>query len=1090
MGKKVCNLFNALFRRFVFCVLVPPIFLLSCSDDKDIGYPFDPEPQSHVVFIGNSFAERIQFYNYFEPLLYKSFPNRKLIVRNLGWSADEVDLQSRPLNFPTQDSLLREQKADVIFACYGLNESFRGTDSLASFKESLSKYLQHIQQQKYNGKDHPEIILVSPIAFEVLDDGVPESGARNKNIALYTRAMRDVARDMNISFLDLFMFTQKLQKTVSPVTINGIHLNENGYRLVSEFMAKSLALPVSDWKQEESFLNLKKIIDQKNQQFYYLYRAVNSEYIRGRRKEPWVQPPGGPISFPEELAKLDRIVKQIDPLIWRQSKDDSPENLEVVSKILNDTTQFQALKKDSLNKPATDPFILPEGFEINLFASEVDFSISNPVKITFDPKGRLWVANMESYPQYLPGAQPNDKLIILEDTNGDGSADKETIFADRLYLPTSFELGKGGVFVSQPPNVWFMKDSDGDDKADEKEIILHGFGTEDVHHTLDTYTWGPDGALYWHTGTFLHSQIETPYGPQRGDYGITWRYEPITQKLEPYVSYPYANPWGHVFLKDGTEIIGDVSTGMNYFAPPLTVAVNYPRKHTEMKDFLTSPVKPKTCGVEIISSHQFPDSIQGNVLFNTFIGFQGIRQHRVKDDGSGIVAEETTPLLQSKDPNFRPVDLQFGPDGALYVVDWYNPIINHGERALRDPLRDHTHGRIWRITYKNKKLSEAVDLTKLTADQLLDQLKNYEARLHYRVRTQLRQFDKAIIIPALDKWIASLDRKDSLFDQHRLEALWVYQQFNHPVARLLNELLQSKEDHVRVAATRVLFYWRKDISGVENKLISLVTDPSPKVRLQAAIALSYFETENSVRALLSATELPVDYYMSYALRASFRHLQPVWTSMFKKDKEFLSGEPEKAFYLFNALADQKELEMPGFFSGDPEKGKYSYSALNPSFYNEFKDVPAVVNFRNHLFELNHEKDSDLIKNNPDKVIIQLSALPGKMKFDKSVITVKAGKELLFVFQNNDNMPHNVVITKPGALEKVGKMADAMAASPDGYQKHFTPDIPEVIFATPLVNAGKTYKLDFKAPIQPGQYPFICSFPGHWQTMRGVMEVVK
>src|SRR5690606_21951563 len=139
-----------------------------------------------------------------------------------------------------------------------------------------------------------------------------------------------------------------------------------------------------------------------------------------------------------------------------------------------------------------------------------------------------------SYPQYLPGAPPNDKILILEDTDGDGVADKETIFADGLYMPNSIEIGKGGVYVSQPPNIWFMKDTDGDGRADEKEIILHGFGTEDVHHTLAAYTWGPDGALYWHTGTFLHSQVETPYGVVRRDYGVTWRFEPETAKLEPY----------------------------------------------------------------------------------------------------------------------------------------------------------------------------------------------------------------------------------------------------------------------------------------------------------------------------------------------------------------------------------------------------------------------------------------------------------------------------------------------------------------------------------------------------------------------------
>ena len=134
-------------------------FLSSCSTKVSVVHQLDPGQNSHIVFIGNTFAERLQNYNYFEPLLYKSFPDRNLTVRNLGWSADEINMQSRPLNFPSQDEYLAKEKADIIFACYGLNEAFNGPDSLESFKQQLSAYLQHIQQQKYNGEKSPEIII-------------------------------------------------------------------------------------------------------------------------------------------------------------------------------------------------------------------------------------------------------------------------------------------------------------------------------------------------------------------------------------------------------------------------------------------------------------------------------------------------------------------------------------------------------------------------------------------------------------------------------------------------------------------------------------------------------------------------------------------------------------------------------------------------------------------------------------------------------------------------------------------------------------------------------------------------------------------
>ena len=528
---------------------------------------------------------------------------------------------------------------------------------------------------------------------------------------------------------------------------------------------------------------------------------------------------------------------------------------------------------------------------------------------------------------------------------------------------------------------------------------------------------------------------------------------------------------------------------MNYFAPPLSVASTYPVKHTGMKDFLTSATKPKTCGTEIISSRQFPDEVQGNVLFNTFIGFQGIKQHRIHEDGSGIIAHETEPLLQSTDPNFRPVDLRFGPDGALYIVDWYNPIINHGERALRDPLRDHTHGRIWRLTYKHKKLLTPVDLTKLSIEQLLDQLKVYEDRHRYTTRTQLRQLPAETVIPALEKWTAGLDGNDKEYEQNKLEALWVYQQFNRPNEQLLNELLQSKNPYIKTAATRVLFYWRTDIKDAENKLIALSRDSSAKVRLQSIISLSHYNTENALNALLATTTLPVDYYIDYALKESFRHLEPVWMEMFKKDKNFLSNEPEKARYLLGSLSNEKELQVPGFITDDPAWPKYGYKALTEKDYNELKDVTAVNNFRKNMQAPAEETNPTAISI-PGKTVLRLSAVPARMVFDKTSITVKAGAEVALIFENPDGMPHNVVIIKPGSSEKVGKAAEAMAAQKDGYEKSFVPKIPEVLFATPLVNSGKNFRLDFTVPDKPGDYPFICSFPGHWQTMKGVIKVVK
>ena len=344
------------------------------------------------------------------------------------------------------------------------------------------------------------------------------------------------------------------------------------------------------------------------------------------------------------------------------------------------------------------------GYEVNLFASEEQFpDIAKPVAMTFDARGRLWVLTSPTYPHLLPGDAPNDKLVILEDTNEDGRADKSTVFADGLHLPMGFELGDGGVYVSQEPNLMFLRDTNGDDRADERRVILHGFGTEDSHHAIHAFQWGPGGDLYFQEGTFLHSQVETPHGPVRVENAAVFRYVPKTERLEVFVSYPFANPWGHVVDSWGQHFISDASGGANYYGTPFSGHVDYPRKQRPMKEWTLTKVRP-TGNIEFIRSRHFPDEVQGHFVINNVIGFHGTKQYRVVEDGSGFTGIEVEPLLQSTDPNFRPVAMQMGPDGALYIGDWFNPLIGHMQYSLRDPRRDVQHGRIWRVTAKGRPL--------------------------------------------------------------------------------------------------------------------------------------------------------------------------------------------------------------------------------------------------------------------------------------------------------------------------------------------------------------------------------------------------
>jgi hypothetical protein len=435
-----------------------------------------------------------------------------------------------------------------------------------------------------------------------------------------------------------------------------------------------------------------------------------------------------------------------------------------------------------------------------------------------------------------------------------------------LYLPIGLELGYGKVFVSEQPNLMVLEDTNGDDKADKRELILHGFDSADSHHACHAFTWDPGMALHFQEGTFLHTQIETPYGPVRGHNANIYRFEPRTWKLDNYVSYPFANPWGHYFDRWGQDFVADASGGANYYATAFSGDVDYPNKHGSLQQFLKKQWRP-TAGCELVSSRNFPDEAQGDYLLNNVIGFQGTLQYKLREEGSGFAADPVEPsLLRSSDPNYRPVALQFGPDGALYVIDWFNPLIGHMQHSIRDPNRDHSHGRIWRITYKNRPLVAAPKIAGETIPKLLDLLKEYEDRTRYRVRRELSERKTEDVMTALDQWISGLDKSDANYEHNMLEALWVRQQHNTPDQKLLEMVLKSPDYRARAAATRVLCYWRDRINEPLKLLEQQVNDDHPRVRLEAIRALSFFRGKDADPArqiAVASLVLPQDSYLEY-----------------------------------------------------------------------------------------------------------------------------------------------------------------------------------------------------------------------------------
>ena len=883
------------------------------------------EKGDHVVLVGNTLAERMQYFGGFETLLHRRFPELELVVRNLGWSADEITLRPRSKDFRDHGHTLADHKPNVLLAFFGFNESFAGEKGLAKFEADLEGFLKtpqaidqftsaRSQWDKTVDKDVDlakletlrQIVLVTPLAHENLNDpSLPDGVARNKDLQLYAEAIKRVAAKHQVLVVDLFAISQQLVTAGAEkkLTMNGVHLNEHGDMVIGAALDHALFGATPEGTSQVDLARLKAEVNEKNLQFFYDYRAINGFYIYGGRKQPF-----GVVNFPAEFAKLRKMIAVRDRRIWdvaqgkqvSEKPDDSG-----TGEFTKIETNFKNAVSLTSPEAAAKMFELPEGYAVNLFASEQDFpALANPVQFAFDAKGRLWVTTMESYPMYLPGTPVDDKILILEDTDGDGRADKETVFADKLHVPTGIEFGKGGVFVAQQPNILFLKDTDGDDRADVRELVMHGFDSADSHHSISAFTYDQGGALYFEEGTFHHTQVETPYGPRRCANAGVFRWEPRTWRFDVFVSYGFANPWGHVVDSWGQNFVADASPGANYFGAAFSGDVDYPNKHGNLKQFLTKQWRP-TAGCELVSSRNFPDEAQGNYLLNNCIGFQGVLQYKMRDDASGFAADPVDPLLKSTDVNFRPVDIEFGPDGALYVCDWFNPLVGHMQHNLRDPNRDHKHGRIWRIVYTKKPLVTAPKIAGEPIPVLLALLKNEpEERTRYRVRTELWNRPTQDVITELKSWTAGLDAKDADYEHHLLEALWLHQAHDVVDEAFLAKMLKSPEPKARAAATRVLCYWRDRVKEPLVLLQQQVNDEHPRVRLEAVRALSFFHNQEALDVAVESLIYDQDDYLKYTLDETMKTLErrvkgfttiadnPTEREKKSRDAEKKRGQPE------------------------------------------------------------------------------------------------------------------------------------------------------------------------------------------------------
>lgn len=1008
--------------------------------------PLELQPGQRVVFIGNSLFDRMRDDGQFEALLHQRFPNHHLVVRNLAWSADEVALRPRPDGFGDLNQHLTEHQADVILGAFGFNESFKGKAGVAEFETLLKAFLVELKSHHYNGKSAPKIVLVAPPPAEKPHEPL------NAQLRLYSEAMRRVAAAEGVGFADVFTPLVDTWSQGPGRSINGVHLNTEGYRAFAEELYRALLAETAPALNE----GVRAAVLAKETAFFQYYRPLNYYYIKGGRAEPY-----GVVNFPGELKKLLQMVQNRDQLIWDGAAGvpvkglvPAPKNGSAPSYTVQvDDSNTEKLPVITGDRPINEwvtpaeelkAFKIDPRFEVTCFASEEDFPdlFKKPIAIRFDARGRLWVSTSTTYPQILPGEAPQDQILILEDTDGDHKADKCSVWADKLHIPLSFEFGNGGVFVSDQPNLTFLKDTDGDGKADFREKVLTGFGTEDSHHALHDFVWSPEGDLIFRESIFHHSQVETPYGPVRARESSFFRYTPATGKLLAFGSYLSTNPWGITFDDSGFHV------GSHPVFASAVHALNapYPDIHVPAGSYF--PAYSGTCGQEFLSSSHWPDDLRKKHFMRVrYKPTNEVELHEWVEHDTHFEEKKVGIVFQSTNLSFIPVDIQQGPDGAMYVADWYNPVKGHMQYSLRDTRRDKKSGRIWRITAKDRPLEEAPKIAGASIPELLDLLKSANYRTRYRAKVELRERPAQEVMQAAEAWApTTAGNGENAVPQALFERLWLGQSFDKHFVHGIPVLLEAKAPLARAVGVRALRFGYAEFKHPWERLRQACNDPSGLVRLEAAIAASYIGTPEALEAALELLKHPMDSYLTYALRTSLdsHTLQPLW----KGNAEFMQKHPELAKFLVDSepkkpaqMAKKKQAEKP-----DP-----------------FDQQPGLKTFT-------------------------IKTIPERLLFDVREIRVAVGTPIKLIFENPDVTPHNLLLVQPGAADEVGMAGNEMAKLPDGMAKGFVPDSPKILQKTRMLMQNERQILRFKAPATPGRYPYICTFPGHWLVMRGELVV--
>ena len=892
----------------------------------------------------------------------------------------------------------------------------------------------------------------------------------------------------------------------------------------------------------------------------------------------------------------------------------------------------------------------PAEFTMELFASEPD--IIKPISFSFDERGRLWVIETTDYPNEVLDGQPgDDKIKILEDTNGDGRADKFTVFAEHLNIPTSMAFANGGVIVTQAPHILFLKDTNGDDKADVREILSAGWGNYDTHAQPSNLQYAPDNYIW---GVVGYSGFKGEMNGKKLQFGQgMYRFKPDGSEFE-YVTNSTNNTWGLGF-SETFDVFG--STANNdpsfYMAIPNryfdgieglpTGRAGGPGYQSLASFYAVHPTTPYIRQVDVFggftaaaghylyTARSFPKEYWNRIAFISEPTAHLVAQGVIEKQGAGFVTRDGWNLFAGAEEWVAPVHAQVGPDGAVWIADWYNFIAQHNPtppdysngkgNAYETSLRDRLRGRIYRISYKGATPSKRRSLSKNDAAGLIDALGSDNMFWRLTAQRLIVERGQKDLVPRLidltrNKSVDAVGVSGAAFHAlWTLKGLGELENSTTPAYRAAVDALKHPSAGVRKAAAMVLPH--DGSAGSALVAAGLLHDPDLHTRLAATLAIADMPPSPEIGAALykesQQTENYSDRWLSRAFYIAATRHKASFLALYQSDAKKLqfadlpiplrlgNTKPDWRVPPTQELSAWKDMEVPGNwearglpeFDGvvwftrtvnvpqdanttaltlgrvsnisevwvnglpvtpQPGGGRGAQAGGGRGFIPPTYDLPPGVikpgantltvriqNNRNDggflgtpdamymqagdnriplagtwKYRVERQTNAGALYARPGElaahvafqasggvasgglpppapqapdVTLRLSVVPGQLKFDLGELTVAPGQLVEIVFDNPDQMQHNFLLGAPGSLDAIGAAADKLAQSPNAVAQQYVPEMAEVLFATKLVDPGSKLTFQFKAPTAQGQYPYVCTFPGHWRLMNGILRVV-